>query len=494
MTMTGTFNGTLDSQDNNYPNNTLCPAAQFASSGVMSSLLDGTANGGTCQFGGLHMAGLGSKVWINPVSYANLPSCSSAYEVTQIPITDSTVFNPGTPITTGGGTYHVNAACIGGNWVVAFGPVPTGWSTIAGATSNAIFPNASYSTTFQQSYPAPWTWTNTTAAVASGTAPPQAGTFNAISYGTTGCTTGTSCVLPLTINSGNSVLVFTVNQSTTGTLSDNGSNTYTLLTSSTNSGWLSTVWYCLSCNAATTITYNGTSAINGVSAGTFTGVSAIGNNHLTFSTSGTPISDTIITAGTNSLVVTSAMMDQVSSFTPTNGTLQAFASQSTSNEMGLALLTTPTYTSGATVTTSGSWTGSLAYSITRSVELEGTSSSVVNQSSPIRNLCGQYWNGNSSAPDCWTEQVLLGTGSNPSSILTIAHLLASTGAAAVQVPALRTSPNLFATLPSCSSSTEGWQRAVSDSTTNTWGATITGGGADHVLAYCDGSAWTVAAK
>jgi len=36
--------------------------------------------------------------------------------------------------------------------------------------------------------------------------------------------------------------------------------------------------------------------------------------------------------------------------------------------------------------------------------------------------------------------------------------------------------------------------AVTDSTTNTWGGTITGGGADHVLAYCDGTNWTVAAK
>ena len=52
----------------------------------------------------------------------------------------------------------------------------------------------------------------------------------------------------------------------------------------------------------------------------------------------------------------------------------------------------------------------------------------------------------------------------------------------------------FSSLASCSSSLEGAMRAVTDSTTSTWGATITGGGANHVLAYCDGTNWTVAAK
>jgi hypothetical protein len=55
-------------------------------------------------------------------------------------------------------------------------------------------------------------------------------------------------------------------------------------------------------------------------------------------------------------------------------------------------------------------------------------------------------------------------------------------------------PVTFATLPACSSSTEGSRGAVSDSTTNTWGAMVTGGGINHILAYCDGTNWTVAAK
>jgi Pectate lyase superfamily protein len=55
-------------------------------------------------------------------------------------------------------------------------------------------------------------------------------------------------------------------------------------------------------------------------------------------------------------------------------------------------------------------------------------------------------------------------------------------------------PHTFATYPVCSSSTEGDQAAINDSTTATWGATITGAGTNHVLGYCDGTNWTVAAK
>lgn len=52
----------------------------------------------------------------------------------------------------------------------------------------------------------------------------------------------------------------------------------------------------------------------------------------------------------------------------------------------------------------------------------------------------------------------------------------------------------FASLPACSSSLEGAMWAVTDSSTVTWGATITGGSTSHVLAYCNGTNWTVAAK
>jgi hypothetical protein len=59
---------------------------------------------------------------------------------------------------------------------------------------------------------------------------------------------------------------------------------------------------------------------------------------------------------------------------------------------------------------------------------------------------------------------------------------------------VRSPARAVSTYPACSSSTEGMQATITDSTTNTWGATITGSGSDHVLGYCDGTNWTVAAK
>ena|ERR1700676_539351 len=53
-------------------------------------------------------------------------------------------------------------------------------------------------------------------------------------------------------------------------------------------------------------------------------------------------------------------------------------------------------------------------------------------------------------------------------------------------------PVLFANLPA--SPLAGMIAVVSNSNTNTWGATIAGGGANIVLAFYDGTNWTVAGK
>ena len=52
----------------------------------------------------------------------------------------------------------------------------------------------------------------------------------------------------------------------------------------------------------------------------------------------------------------------------------------------------------------------------------------------------------------------------------------------------------FASLPTCNSTNEGMVRGVNNSNTNVWGATIAGGGSNHVLAFCNGTNWTVAGK
>lgn len=44
-----------------------------------------------------------------------------------------------------------------------------------------------------------------------------------------------------------------------------------------------------------------------------------------------------------------------------------------------------------------------------------------NQSSPNNSTCGNYWNGTASAQDCWAWTDTFGTGTNPTSTLTLTH-------------------------------------------------------------------------
>lgn len=52
-------------------------------------------------------------------------------------------------------------------------------------------------------------------------------------------------------------------------------------------------------------------------------------------------------------------------------------------------------------------------------------------------------------------------------------------------------PTVFSGLPA---GVEGSMAVVTDASVNTWGTVIAGGGANRVLAYYNGTAWTVAAK
>lgn len=61
-------------------------------------------------------------------------------------------------------------------------------------------------------------------------------------------------------------------------------------------------------------------------------------------------------------------------------------------------------------------------------------------------------------------------------------------------PIVRIPPIAFGSIPICNSSTEGAMQSVNDSNTNTWGAAVTGGGSNHVMAYCDSVSWNVMGK
>lgn len=50
----------------------------------------------------------------------------------------------------------------------------------------------------------------------------------------------------------------------------------------------------------------------------------------------------------------------------------------------------------------------------------------------------------------------------------------------------------YASLPAAPA--EGLMMSVTDSNTATWGATVAAGGSNHILAYFNGTNWTVAGK
>lgn len=77
-------------------------------------------------------------------------------------------------------------------------------------------------------------------------------------------------------------------------------------------------------------------------------------------------------------------------------------------------------------------------------------------------------------------------------ILTTLYTKTGTGSTGWFPVAITKPANTFANLPA--SPVEGMLLPVTDSSTNVWGATITGGGANHVLAYYNGTNWTVAGK
>jgi hypothetical protein len=54
-----------------------------------------------------------------------------------------------------------------------------------------------------------------------------------------------------------------------------------------------------------------------------------------------------------------------------------------------------------------------------------------------------------------------------------------------------TAPKTFSELMSCTSAVEGFESAITDSTTTTFHATVTGGGSNHIRTYCNGSHWVV---
>jgi hypothetical protein len=71
------------------------------------------------------------------------------------------------------------------------------------------------------------------------------------------------------------------------------------------------------------------------------------------------------------------------------------------------------------------------------IENPTPATSSVNQSSPTFTLLGQYWTGSATAVDQWSWENVLGSGTNPTSTLTLVHT-GSSGATAVALPGIPT--------------------------------------------------------
>ena len=74
--------------------------------------------------------------------------------------------------------------------------------------------------------------------------------------------------------------------------------------------------------------------------------------------------------------------------------------------------------------------------------------------------------------------------------LTTASPFLFTSYVTVQTTLQLVAPYTVATLPTCNSGASGTIASVSDATSPTYNATLTGSGAVHTLAYCNGSNWT----
>lgn len=99
----------------------------------------------------------------------------------------------------------------------------------------------------------------------------------------------------------------------------------------------------------------------------------------------------------------------------------------------------------------------------------------------------------SNCTGCW----IVGQGVTNSTNNTLAIGMSASATPALIIAANGSGDNVFRTphtfsyYPACAGGTEGSFAAVTDSTTNTQGATVTGSGSFHVAAYCNGTNWIV---
>lgn len=104
------------------------------------------------------------------------------------------------------------------------------------------------------------------------------------------------------------------------------------------------------------------------------------------------------------------------------------------------------------------------------------------------NEAGVFQSGSTSGTNTADYSVHVLVPSSGGALTTHAGIKVEAQATGVE---FQTAPHLFSALPTCNATYEGSWAGVTDATSATNGATVVGGGAHHVLAYCNSVNWLV---
>lgn len=107
---------------------------------------------------------------------------------------------------------------------------------------------------------------------------------------------------------------------------------------------------------------------------------------------------------------------------------------------------------------------------------------------------GMWLNGMCTSGTCNSAPIAF-TGFDGGGVAHTANIAADTIGSVLLTPptgaGVKQPARIFSTYPACAAGTEGTWATITDSSTTTAGATITGGGAHHVLGYCNSVNWLV---
>ena len=310
--------------------------------------------------------------------------------------------------------------------------IPTAftWDVEGNAAGNLTLANAGYTSTFNQTSAVAWLWANTTAAaVSSSTA--------LVASGTAATGISTTVTLNTSQNGGANLLVACVSAfAGAGTVSDSENNTWTLAhTYSGAGGSYISVYYAVGGVTSTSHVFTVAGSHSSMAVYAFSGASptsTIGVFNGNTSISSNSFQPGSVTPTLNDIVVTSYSAQTTETTPSINSSFTGVLSQTWILNQNLGV--GAAYLLGAAASPlNPTWTVS-ANGNDAAVIVCFHSGNAANNSSPLLNLSGQYWNGSSSVADSWSIQDVLLSGINPTSTLTFAHS-GSSGVAQVSIPA-----------------------------------------------------------